>query len=63
MLKGSTLQGKVRLKSGSMNRVRCYGGYVDKDGKQYAVAILINQFSGTNIQMRAHVEELFLALF
>ncbi|MDR1455722.1 MAG: D-alanyl-D-alanine carboxypeptidase/D-alanyl-D-alanine-endopeptidase [Tannerella sp.] len=63
MLKGSALQGKARLKSGSMSRVRCYGGYVVKDGKQYAVAILINQFSGKNSLMRASVEELLLSLF
>ncbi|MDR1335745.1 MAG: D-alanyl-D-alanine carboxypeptidase/D-alanyl-D-alanine-endopeptidase [Tannerella sp.] len=63
MLKGSALQGRVRLKSGTMSRVRCYGGYVVRDGKQYAVAILINQFSGKSTLMRADVEELFLALF
>ncbi|MDR2042413.1 MAG: D-alanyl-D-alanine carboxypeptidase/D-alanyl-D-alanine-endopeptidase [Tannerella sp.] len=63
MLKGSALEGKARLKSGSMSRVRCYGGYVLKDGKQYAVAILINQFSGKNSLMRADVEELLLSLF
>jgi D-alanyl-D-alanine carboxypeptidase/D-alanyl-D-alanine-endopeptidase (penicillin-binding protein 4) len=46
-----------------MSRVRCYGGYVVKDGKRYAVAILINQFSGKNNLMRADVEELLLSLF
>ncbi|MDR2140084.1 MAG: D-alanyl-D-alanine carboxypeptidase/D-alanyl-D-alanine-endopeptidase [Tannerella sp.] len=63
MFKGSALQGKARLKSGSMSRIRCYGGYVVKDGKQYAAAILINQFSGKNSLMKAGVEELFLSLF
>lgn len=63
MLKGSALQGKVRLKSGSMSRVRCYGGYIVKDKKQYAVAILINQFSGKNNLMKTSVEELLLSLF
>ncbi|MDR1675091.1 MAG: D-alanyl-D-alanine carboxypeptidase/D-alanyl-D-alanine-endopeptidase [Tannerella sp.] len=63
MLRGTALQGKARLKSGSMSRVRGYGGYVAKDGKLYAVAILINQFSGENSVMRASVEELLLSLF
>jgi D-alanyl-D-alanine carboxypeptidase/D-alanyl-D-alanine-endopeptidase (penicillin-binding protein 4) len=63
MLRGSALQGRVRLKSGSMTRVRCYGGYIFKDGRQYAVAILINQFSGKSALMRSSVEELLLALF
>lgn len=63
MLKGTALQGKSRIKSGSMSRVMCYGGYIRKDGKEYAVALLINNFSGKNNQMRAAIEELFLSLF
>lgn len=63
MLKGSSLQGKIHLKSGSMSRVSCYGGYIAKDGKEYAVSLLINNFSGKNSQMRHATEELFLSLF
>ena len=63
MLRGSSLQGRIRLKSGSMSRVQCYGGYMTKDGKQYAVAILVNNFSGRQNLLRGAVEELFLALF
>ncbi|MDR2917934.1 MAG: D-alanyl-D-alanine carboxypeptidase/D-alanyl-D-alanine-endopeptidase [Tannerella sp.] len=63
MFKGTKLQGKSHLKSGSMSRVSCYGGYIIKDGKQYAVSLLINNFSGKNNQMRHATEELFLSLF
>ena len=63
MLRGSSLQGRARLKSGSMSRVQCYGGYITKDGKQYAVAILVNNFSGRHNLLRGAIEELFLALF
>ena len=63
MLKGSALQGKTRLKSGTMSRVRCYGGYITKDGKQYAVAILVNNFSGKSSLVRTQIEEMLLALF
>jgi D-alanyl-D-alanine carboxypeptidase/D-alanyl-D-alanine-endopeptidase (penicillin-binding protein 4) len=63
MLKDSSLQGKVRLKSGSMSRVRCYAGYITKDEKQYAVAILVNNFSGKSSLMKATIEELLLSLF
>ncbi|MDR2470280.1 MAG: D-alanyl-D-alanine carboxypeptidase/D-alanyl-D-alanine-endopeptidase [Tannerella sp.] len=63
LFKGTALQGKARLKSGTMSRVRCYGGYVTKDGKQYAVVILINNFSGKSALVRAQIEELFLSLF
>jgi D-alanyl-D-alanine carboxypeptidase/D-alanyl-D-alanine-endopeptidase (penicillin-binding protein 4) len=63
MLRGSSLQGRTRLKSGSMSRVQCYGGYIAKDGKQYAVALLINNFSGRQNLMRGEIEGLLLALF
>ena len=63
MLRGSSLQGRTRLKSGSMSRVQCYGGYITKDGKQYAVALLVNNFSGRQNLLRGAIEELFLALF
>lgn len=63
MLKNTFLQEKTRLKSGSMSRVSCYGGYIEKDGKVYAIALLINNFSGKNAQMRKAVEELLLSLF
>jgi D-alanyl-D-alanine carboxypeptidase/D-alanyl-D-alanine-endopeptidase (penicillin-binding protein 4) len=63
MFKESALRGKARLKSGTMSRVRCYGGYITKDGKRYAVALLVNNFSGKSSRARAEIEELLLALF
>ena len=63
MLRGSALQGKTRLKSGSMSRILCYGGYVTKNGKQYAIALLVNNYSGRQNILRGAIEELFLALF
>lgn len=62
-LKGSKLQGKTRLKSGSMSRVRSYAGYVTKDNKQYAVAIIVNNFSCNQSQMKTDIEQLLLSLF
>ncbi|MDR0348873.1 MAG: D-alanyl-D-alanine carboxypeptidase/D-alanyl-D-alanine-endopeptidase [Tannerella sp.] len=62
-LKGTSLQGKMHLKSGSMSRVTAYGGYIQKDGKNYAVALLINNFPGKITQMKSKIEELFLSLF
>jgi D-alanyl-D-alanine carboxypeptidase/D-alanyl-D-alanine-endopeptidase (penicillin-binding protein 4) len=63
MLKGSALQGRARLKSGSMSRVCTYAGYVTKDNRQYAVAILINNFSCKQNQMKGNIELLLLSLF
>jgi D-alanyl-D-alanine carboxypeptidase/D-alanyl-D-alanine-endopeptidase (penicillin-binding protein 4) len=61
-LKGSALEGN-RLKSGSMSNVQCYGGYIIKDDKQYAVALMVNHFSGKNKDIRKTIETLFLSLF
>lgn len=63
MLKGSALHGKVRLKSGSMSRVRSYTGYVTKDNKQYAIAIIVNNFSCKQSQIKVDIEQLLLSLF
>ena len=62
-LKGSVLQGKARLKSGSMSRVRSYAGYVTKDNKRYAVAVIVNNFSCNQAQMKTDMEQLLLSLF
>jgi D-alanyl-D-alanine carboxypeptidase/D-alanyl-D-alanine-endopeptidase (penicillin-binding protein 4) len=62
-LKDSSLQGKVLLKSGGMSRVRSFAGYVTKDGKQYAVAVFVNNYSGENRLMLQHLEKLFVSLF
>jgi D-alanyl-D-alanine carboxypeptidase/D-alanyl-D-alanine-endopeptidase (penicillin-binding protein 4) len=61
-LKGSALEGN-RLKSGSMSSVQCYGGYIAKEDRQYAVALLVNNFSGKNREIRIAIETLFLSLF
>ncbi len=45
-LKSSELKGKVWAKSGSMDRVKCFAGYLMKDDTPYAFAILVNQFNG-----------------
>ena len=63
MLKNTKLQGNIRLKSGSMSRVLCYAGYVTKDGKTYTVAVLVNNFSGKQSQIKKDIEQLFLTLF
>jgi D-alanyl-D-alanine carboxypeptidase/D-alanyl-D-alanine-endopeptidase (penicillin-binding protein 4) len=63
MLKNSSLHGITRLKSGSMSRVRSYAGYIVKDDKTYAIAIIVNNFSCTQAQMKTDIEKLLLSLF
>jgi D-alanyl-D-alanine carboxypeptidase/D-alanyl-D-alanine-endopeptidase (penicillin-binding protein 4) len=63
MFVGTRLEGIARLKSGSMSRVRSYSGYIPKEGKQFAVAILVNNFSCSQIRMKMDIEQLILDLF
>ena len=62
-MKGSALQGKARLKSGGMSRVRCYAGYITKGDNQYAVAVFSNNYSCTMNTMTKDLERLLLSLF
>ncbi len=61
-LKGSPLQGKARLKSGSMSRVKGYAGYIDKGDKQYAIALFVNNYACDGRLMTAAIERLLLQL-
>lgn len=41
--KGTAAEGRVHAKSGTINRVKCYAGYIDgQSGQRYAFAIFIN---------------------
>ena len=46
----------VRLKSGSMDAVRCYAGYLIKHDKKFAIAIMINNFTGDSKAVVLDVE-------
>jgi D-alanyl-D-alanine carboxypeptidase/D-alanyl-D-alanine-endopeptidase (penicillin-binding protein 4) len=62
-LRGSKLQGKTRLKSGGMSRVRCYAGYINHNGKQYAVALFANNYTCEGKDIIQALERLILNLF
>jgi D-alanyl-D-alanine carboxypeptidase/D-alanyl-D-alanine-endopeptidase (penicillin-binding protein 4) len=62
-LKGGKLEGKARLKSGSMNQVRSYAGYIEANNRKYAVAIIVNNFQCRQSKMKMEIEQLLLALF
>ena len=62
--KGTVLQGKLIAKSGSMQRVRSYAGYItSKSGKQYAFAIIVNNFNCTSSQMKKKIENLLVGIY
>lgn len=52
------LAGNAKIKSGSMSGVQSYAGYLDKDGKKIAFAIVVNHWNGTRQQLRAEMEKL-----
>ncbi|MCD7938075.1 MAG: D-alanyl-D-alanine carboxypeptidase/D-alanyl-D-alanine-endopeptidase [Tannerellaceae bacterium] len=62
-LKGTSLQGNARLKSGSMSRVKAYAGYVQKGEKEYTVALIVNNYQGEGPDMTKQIEKLFISLF
>lgn len=61
-LKGTPLEGAASLKSGGMSRVRCYAGYINKEGKRYAIAILVNNYNCEARVITKDIERLLLAL-
>ncbi len=65
LLRGTRLQGKVRLKSGSMGGVLCYAGYVlDKGGRQpkYTISIMVNGFTCPVSDVRKSIERYLLKI-
>ena len=62
-LRGTTLQGNARLKSGSMSRVKGYAGYIRNGGKWYAVALLANNYSCEGSVMTREIGQLLVRLF
>ena len=63
MLRNTPAQGRVFAKSGSMERVRAYAGYLRTEKDQLlAFSILINNYTCTSDFMRKKIEELLLFL-
>ncbi|MEX1003153.1 MAG: D-alanyl-D-alanine carboxypeptidase/D-alanyl-D-alanine-endopeptidase [Crocinitomicaceae bacterium] len=63
MCKGTAAAGRVYGKSGTMTRVKSYAGYADsKSGKKLAYAMIINNYTCSNTQMRKYFEQLLVKL-
>lgn len=63
-LKGSALEGRARLKSGGMSRVKSYAGYITtRGGKTYAVAVFVNNYNCDGRVMTRALERMLTALF
>lgn len=62
LLKDTRLEGKVKAKSGSIFGVQCYAGYILANNRQYAFAILVNNFSGNRRSVVNQIERLLLSV-
>lgn len=65
LLKGSRLEGRLALKSGSMGGVLCYAGYkLDGEGHPtHVVVIMVNNFLCKPSEIRKAVEHYLLKIF
>ncbi|MCC8146360.1 MAG: D-alanyl-D-alanine carboxypeptidase/D-alanyl-D-alanine-endopeptidase [Bacteroidales bacterium] len=61
-LKGSILEGKVWVKSGSLTNVCSYSGYIEHGNQKYVFSILVNNFNGSRSQLRKNIGDLLVAL-
>jgi D-alanyl-D-alanine carboxypeptidase/D-alanyl-D-alanine-endopeptidase (penicillin-binding protein 4) len=63
MCKGTAAEGKVHAKSGYISRVRTYAGYVDsRSGQRLAFAMMANNYTCTNAQIKTLLEGLMVVL-
>ena len=52
--------GKIKAKSGTLNRVKAYTGYVDsKSGNKIAFALIVNNYNCSSYQLVKYMENLF----
>ncbi|MBR5898373.1 MAG: D-alanyl-D-alanine carboxypeptidase/D-alanyl-D-alanine-endopeptidase [Muribaculaceae bacterium] len=63
--KGTRLEGKLALKTGSMSGIQCYGGYMlDDEGEPtHSVVIMINNFFCERFALRKEIENFLLGIF
>ena len=61
--KGQAAQNRMFAKSGTMNRIKSYAGYIDgKSGKKYAFALITNNYVCSATAMRQKMESVFNAI-
>lgn len=62
-LANTPLKGKAHFKSGSMERVQNYAGYVEHNGKTYAVCLMVNNFSCPRGDLRVKMGNMLKEIF
>ncbi len=62
VLKGTKLQGKVWAKSGTIDNVKAYAGYLIDGEKKLAFAVIVNNAAGNSWQVLTKIEDFLLNL-
>lgn len=63
MCRNSSAENNVRAKSGSMNRIRSFTGYVTtKSGAKLAFSMIVNNYSCSGYAMKKKLENLMIAM-
>lgn len=63
LLKGTRLQGKLYVKSGSIANVQSYAGYYIDGDKKYAFSIMVNNYNSPRKDVVRAIESLLLDIF
>lgn len=54
--RGSAADGRVRAKSGTLDRIKTYAGYVNaRSGKRYAFAVFFNNYTGSSSDVKSKI--------
>lgn len=62
LLKGTRLDGKVFVKSGSIANVQCFAGYYINGTQKLAFTIMVNNYNGNRSQVVKAIEQLLLTV-
>lgn len=62
-LKGTPLEGKISMKSGSIGGVQCFAGYYINGDEKYAFTIMVNKFTGSRSEIVKAIDTLLLSIF
>lgn len=58
--RGQLAQGKLKAKSGTMNKIKSYAGYIDaSNGHKVAFSVTVNNYDMTNYQLTRQMEKVF----
>jgi D-alanyl-D-alanine carboxypeptidase/D-alanyl-D-alanine-endopeptidase (penicillin-binding protein 4) len=63
MLKSTTAENNLRAKTGNMDKIKSYAGYVNNaSGKELAFAIIFNNYTCSNAEIKQKAEKLMLLI-